>query len=227
MRLIRLGCGALLTLAVNAAAAAGTMTEVTFMDQEARGGGYVTRYLVTPQYLRMDYGQDGDDYVLYDRASMRVYNVTHQDRRVLVIDAGAVNYPKPKAWDVREAVTDLGSGRKRIEILVNGSICTRMVVTEKFLPDVGKAMGEMQLALAATQAATFQATPEELRDGCELARHVLETDLWFRHGFAIDLLHHTGISRRLLNSGEVPMRPRLFALPEGYARTTLTQMQGP
>lgn len=226
MRVRRWGWSGLLVLAAGVAVAADTMTEVTFMDQDLRGGGYATRYLVTKQFLRMDYGQDGDDYVLYDRAQMRVYNVVHRDRNVLVIDAATVNYPKPKNWDVREDVTAMSDGRKRIEIAVNGTVCSRMLTSEKFLPEVGKAMAEMQLALAATQAATFRATPEELRDSCELARHVLETDLWFKHGLAVDMLHHTGMSRRLLNSGEVPLRPRVFTVPADYGRASLNAMQG-
>ena len=77
------------------------MTEVTYMDQEDTGGGYVTRYLVTDRFLRMDYGRDREDFVVFDRRDKRVYNIAHDRRQVLVFEPGALNIAPPAAWKMQ------------------------------------------------------------------------------------------------------------------------------
>lgn len=217
----------LFTLLPALAHAGDTLSEVTYMDQPPKGGGYVTRYLVSEGFLRMDFGRDRDDYVLYDRHQHRVYNVTHESRQVLVIDAAPVKYDQPKEWNVRDHTLQNTQGKRRFEVSVNGETCMRVMAVEKFLPEVNEALTEFAQALAATQADTFRATPPELQRSCELMRFVLEPKRLYQFGLPVDEVHHDGLSRRLLNSAtDVKVRPGLFDVPTGYQVINIKDMRG-
>lgn len=217
----------LLLCCVALGARAETMTEVNFMDQQANSGGYVTRFLVNEGYLRMDFGQDRDDYVLFDRAKRRVYNVTHDQRQILLIEPGEVTIPKPEKWDVDEDTLNDDRGKRTFDITVNGVRCSRITASPSFLPEVVQALGDFNEIMSATQAATYLATPPEMRHPCELARYIFEPKRWLKSGFPLHEANIDGSIRRLLNyQSGVPVRHGLFALPATYRTIRLSDMQG-
>lgn len=215
-----------LGLAAGVARGAGGMTEVTYMDQEADAGGYVTRYLVTDRFLRMDYGRDRDDFVLLDRREKRVYNVNHERHEVLFFESAPVAIEKPKDWDADDDVLSDREAKKRLNLTVNGKICTRILASERFLPEVAQALGEFGEVMAATHAAAYLATPPDQREACDLARLVLEPRRWYKYGLTLDEVHYSGFSRRLLNyQAGVALRPKVFELPE-YRQINMKAQSG-
>jgi hypothetical protein len=216
----------LVFLTVTAMARAETMVEADYMDQQENAGGYVTRYLVTDHFLRMDFGKDHDDFVLFDRQAKRVYNVTLEQRQILVIEPGPVTVPKPERWDVKEDALNDERGRHVYEIKVNGYTCSHITASEQLLPEVAQALREFNDVMRATQAATYLATPAEFRHPCDLARLVLEPQRWLSHGLPLDEVNLDGTSRRLLNDRVgVVVRAGVFELPEGYRTVNLRDMQ--
>ena len=216
----------LMLLMAGSALAAGGMTEVTYMDQEM-SGGYVTRYLVTDRFLRMDFGRDREDFVLYDRREKRVYNINHDRHEVLVIEPGPVNVSPPKEWRVKEDILDDRNTQKRVDLIVNGTVCSRITASERFLPEVTKALMEFQEVMTATQAATYLATPPEQSDPCELARLILEQRRWFKYGLILDEVRENGFSRRLLNyQADIAIRPKAFEVPAAYHQVNIKALRG-
>lgn len=216
-----------LGLAAHAENDSATMAEVNFMDQPADGGGYVTRLLVTDRYLRMDYGQDRDDYVLFDRQAHLAYNVTHDQRQIMLIEPGTVTVPKPEKWQVKEDVLTEERGQRTFDIEVNGATCSRITASPAFLPDVAQALGDFNELMVATQSATYLATPPDQRRPCDLARYILEPRLWVKSGFPIYEADANGSIRRLLNyQTGVPVRRGIFTLPETYRTVRLRDLQG-
>jgi hypothetical protein len=202
-----------------------TMVEVSFMDQPADGGGYVTRYLVTERYLRMDYGQDRDDFVLFDRVNRVAYNVVHEARQILLIEAGPV-VERPRQWEVEEDLLVEERGSRTFDIKVNGKHCSRVTASPSFLPDVAHAMVEFNDLMAGAQSATWQATPAELRHPCDLARLVLDHRVWYRNGLPVYEADADGFVRRLLNyQAGLESRKTLFALPRSYQVIRLKDLQ--
>lgn len=216
-----------LGLAAGSARGAGGMTEVTYMDQEADAGGYVTRYLVTDRFLRMDYGRDREDFVLLDRREKRAYNVNHERHEVLVFEMAPLTMEKPKEWDTDDDLLSDKGAQKRLNLIVNGKVCTRILAAERFLPEVAQALGEFGEVMAATHAAAYLATPPEQREACDLARLVLEPRRWFKYGLTLDEVHYSGFSRRLLNyQAGVAVRPKVFVVPEHYRQINMKAQRG-
>lgn len=208
-------------------ARAESMTEVNFMDQQANAGGYVTRFLVTERYLRMDFGQDRDDYVLFDRRENVVYNVTHEQRQIFLIEPGEVTVPKPEKWSVDEDMLADERGKRTFDIAVNGTRCSRITASPTFLPEVAQALGAFNELMRATQAATYLVTPPEMRHPCELARYILEPKRWLQNGLPLHEANVDGSIRRLLNyQTGVPVRLGLFAPPDAYRTIRMRDMQG-
>ena len=207
--------------------AAGGMTELIYMDQEGDGGGFVTRYLVTERYLRLDFGRDREDYVLFDRQEKRVYNVSHEQQEVLLFEPGEVSVKPLQEWVIKEDITENKDSQKRVSIIVNGTVCTRLAATQGFLPEMAQALQEFQEVMAATHAGSYLATPENQRDHCDLARLVLSPQRWFKHGMPFDELRSNGFSRRLLNfQAGVAIRPKALEVPKHYRVIRFSEVQG-
>lgn len=207
--------------------AVGGMTELNYMDQEATGGGYVTRYLVTDRYLRLDFGRDHDDFVLLDRKAKKVYNVSHAQQEILVFEPGEVQVKPPQNWEIKEEVLDDKGTQVHVDLLVNGTVCARIGASTKFLPDVAKALQEFHELMASTHSGTYLATPVDQRDDCDLARLILDPQHWFKFGMPLDELRNNGFSRRLLHYKEdMAIRPKAFELPEHYRMIRFKELQG-
>ncbi|MCL6555764.1 MAG: hypothetical protein K6T56_05315 [Burkholderiales bacterium] len=218
---------ALILLAASTLARAEGMVEVSFMDQPADGGGYITRYLITDRYLRMDYGQDRDDFVLFDRQTRLAYNVVHDQRTILVIEPGPIEVKRPAKWEVKEDVLLEERGNRTFDIRVNGQPCSRITASPTLLPDVVQALGEFNELMTASQSLTYLATPPELRHPCDLARFVFDHGMWLKNGLPLHEADADGSVRRLLNyESGLPERRPLFALPKSYRTVRLRDLQG-
>lgn len=206
--------------------AAGGMDELTYMDQDATGGGYVTRYLVTDRYLRLDFGRDRDDFVLFDRQEKKAYNISHEQREIMVFEPGEVKIKAPKEWEISEDFFENRTAQKRFDLVVNGKVCARLAASDKFLPEVAKALQEFHAVMAATHAGTYLIAPEDQRDDCDLARLILAPERWFKYGMPFDELRSNGFSRRLLHyKADVAIRPSALQLPENYRLIRFSEVQ--
>lgn len=205
------------------AASTKTMTRVDYRDKDPGSDPYPTRLLVTPNFMRIDYGNDTDDFILLDRKSGKVFNVMRDRKEILELAPGKVDLKKPLVWQVREDVRKQSGGLNAARIYVNDVLCSEVEAAPGVLPDVVKALGEYRSALEATQARTYSATPSELQAECELAQNVFETQRELRFGLPVKELYKNGRSRELVNHRSVSLAPQLFALPTGYRTWSLTQ----
>jgi hypothetical protein len=195
------------------AAAAGDMIELRFQDRDADGTAYPTRMLVTPDHLRIDRGRETDDFTLLDRRAKVVFSVEPSAQRILRIEPLPVPDVKPDPWKVEERAEGDRQGPHRVFISVNGRSCGEIRAVPGLYPDAAAALREYRLALAGMQWRTHERTPPELRDDCDLARHVLEIGRETGHGFPVEEFRHDGSFRRLLAQREIPEQRALFLLP--------------
>src|SRR5512139_3544337 len=93
------GLFGLVALCVGVALAA-DMTVLRYVDQDPGGPPYASRILVTPDFMRMDSGEDEGDFTLLDRRQRRVINVSRDSGLAMVFAPGSLP-PKPAGWKPR------------------------------------------------------------------------------------------------------------------------------
>lgn len=205
-----------LALLAPAWASAADMIRLVYQDRDPGGTPYVTRMLITPQFMRIDSGDDRGDFILLDRTAHKVFSVDHSARQILLIAQGRIDARAPKPWRVQSRVTAMRPGTVRQQIWVNGKLCTTLVATSQLFPGAVSAQREYKQVLAATQWRTWQNTPAAMRDPCDLALQVLEIPLQFSQGLLLDEHDADGRTRRIQEEGRVAYDPALFVLPKGY-----------
>jgi hypothetical protein len=201
-------------LSVNAWAA--SMTELNYQDSDAGTPAYRTRILVTPGFLRMDAGVDDDNFALLNRSTGTLYNVSHDDRQVYFYDTQRPKIKLPKPWKITQHVTQINASTHRFDWAVNGKSCGEITATSKLQPDTAVALQQYWRTLALSQWKTWQRTPDDVRNQCDLARYVAAIPRIFQYGLPLSDEASDGRSRHYQSDSVIPLRAELFVLPADY-----------
>lgn len=197
-------------------ASAADMTVVRYLDQDPGDVAYITRILVTPDFLRMDGGEDEGDFVLLDRRQRQVINVMHGNNLAMVFTPGALP-PRPASWTPRLDMQAAAPGTQRYSLTVDGVVCIEGIVARQAAPDAARALAELKAVLAATQYRMWQETPAEMQHDCDLANQVWESDAILRLGLPLEEREFTGRTRQFESETRQPLQPGLFRVPQGMA----------
>lgn len=208
-----------LLLSLVAALAQADVLEVVYQDQDAGTPPYLSRYLITPDFVRIDQGRDEDAYLVLDRRKGVLFDVQPEQRQVLVIRSGktAVKLPSGVRADIRQSPRpERGQSVVERTVEVGGQLCARIITAEGRQTEVAAALREFREVLAQTQWRTWQGTPRELRQNCELQLHVLQPGQEYGRGLPLSMSYFNGLQRNLQQVGQVPERPELFLVPLDY-----------
>jgi hypothetical protein len=192
------------------------MLTLRFVDQDPGDPPYATRILVTPDFMRMDGGEDEGDFVLLDRHQRQVINVMRDSKLAMVFTPGMLP-SKPANWQARLATLPGAPGTRRFSLTVNGIVCSEGVAASGAAPDAARAMAELKAILAANQYRVWQETPPELQHDCDLAHLVWELGSTLSLGLPLEEREFSGKTRRFDSQSNEPLRPELFRVPEGTA----------
>lgn len=195
---------------------AADMTVLRYIDQDPGGPPYATRILVTPDFLRMDSGEDEGDFTLLDRRRRLVINVSRDSRVAMVFGPGALP-PRPAGWNARLAEGKTERGGRRFTLSVKGVACSEGIAIRHAL-DAARAMGEMKSILAATQYRVWKASPRDLQHDCDLANQVWNADTTLMLGLPLEEREFTGRSRTFESETVQPANPGLFSVPDGMRK---------
>jgi hypothetical protein len=208
-------------------------TALYFEEQERGGEPAPTRMLVTPDFLRIDYGQDNDDFILYDRKRPTIYSINHADKTTLVISPKRVTAKPPKSLrhEVKQDRAPLPAvGGKVVvhyELFTNDRRCYDLFAADGLLPEALPALREYAQTMAGEQGATLAFTPKEMQDTCDIANHVFVPTRHLAHGFPVRSEDFAGKTRQLVNYEQgKTFSPSLFVVPEGYRRYRMQDMRG-
>src|SRR5512139_4342495 len=210
MRIWLVALGLLGAGAVHAA----DMAVMRYVDQDPGDAPYPTRILVTPDFLRMDGGEDSGDFVLLDRRQRQVVNVMRDSQLAMVFASGTLP-PKPKDWKPRLDAQAGAPGTRRFSLTLNGVVCSEGVAARAAAPDAARAMAELKAVLAATQYRVWQDSPREMQHDCDLANQVWESGATLELGLPLEEREFTGRTRRFESQSSEPLLPGLFRVPEG------------
>lgn len=208
------------------AAAAPAGVEGTVLWYLQHGAGvepYQVRYIVTPDYLRSDEGNDEGGFLLFKRTSRQIYNVVPEDESILHIDGKGVVPVAPQhlALEIRRSVDEQApriDDRAPVNITLSagGELCYSAVVVPGFLRMASAAFRDFAQALSVQQQRTLDHTPEEYRTPCFLARYIHAPDFFMGEGVAIAEQDGKGYRSELLRyETGIDLDASLFELPAG------------
>lgn len=215
-----LGCLSLTALLAQATAP--TMSELNYQDADPGAAPYRTRILVTPDYLRMDAGDDKGDFALLNRANGELLNVIRSERRAYRYQTRKIVLAKPQPWKITQIVKQLAPTTRQFIWSVNGKPCGQITAAVTLLPDTARALQQYWRALVPSQSQTWQHTPAELRNECDLARYVFEIPRLFQYGLPLEDIASDGRTRHYESDRQVPLQMDLFRVPKDYQLIKLT-----
>lgn len=208
-------------------------TALYFEEQERGSESAPTRMLVTPDFLRIDYGKDDDDFILYDRKRPTIYSVTHADKSTLVISPAKITAKPPKPFthrvtkDRQSFPAVDGKAVAHYQLFTNDRRCYDLFAADGLLPETLPALREYAQTMAGEQGVSLAFTPKEMQDTCDIANHVFLPTRHLEHGFPVRLEDFAGKTRQLINYEQgKSFSPSLFSLPEQYKRYRLQDMRG-
>ncbi|MDP2266293.1 MAG: hypothetical protein Q8J70_07060 [Thiobacillus sp.] len=193
---------------------AADMIALRYQDQDPGTPASLTRILVTPDFMRMDGGEDAGDFVLLDRRQRTVFNVMHDNRMAMVFKPGTLP-AKPAGWKSRLDVRKAGRGTQGFTLTVGGVVCSEGVAARRAAPDAARAMAEFKAVLASMQYRVWQETPPGMQHNCDLANQVWETGTTLKLGLPLEEREFTGRTRTFESETRLPLKPRLFRVPDG------------
>jgi len=207
-----------------------TVVQLKVTDVDAQQ--YLSRLIVTPDFLRFDDGKDEGDFLLFDRKKKTIYNTSAQDETILVIHKQEIALPKKSDWthtvdtDNKNSPDVGGKTVKHWVLLTNNVVCYDLYAAQDLLPEVTSALSEYRQVLATQQAEIYERTLERKRDACDLANNVYLPDRYLKHGFPVKYRDRDGRGEELVGYKEaVAIKPGLFKLPAGFKEYSISEMQ--
>ena len=194
---------------------------------------YVSRILVTPEFVRLDEGEGATVYTLYDREQDIMYNVSGQDRSVLVMNPPIADLKLPADLKLDEKVstdpqapTIAGLATRNVSLLTNGEVCRELVSVPGLLPEALEGMREMQALIGRIQQATVGSIPADMQTPCDLSENVYAPLRALAHGIPIQE-REAKRSRSLVDFVPVyAVDEAVFAIPADYGRVPMPGLAG-
>lgn len=200
-----------------------TMTEIRYEEKEPGQPDYLNRILIFGERLRMDYGRDDEDFILYDRLERTAWHVARESRRLMGIVASPLTVAWPKSWKL--AQEQLASGPNTLTVVrVNEQLCVEFK-SAPILKEETRLLRDFRRDLAGKQAATWISTPEALREPCFLVIDIREAGIEYRQGLPLAVRYWDGRSRVYQGHLFREAKPELFELPADYSRFMLGERQ--
>ena len=195
-----------------------------FWYQEKETGTAATkmRYLVADEFIRIDEGNESDDYILFDALKNTIYSINHADQSVLVIEQYDWDMP---GFEFDHQVTDTVlkgappiAGKTVKQYLVTGDnkVCTDVQYIPGLYPEKMAMMQRYQKILAGQQVRSLNNTPKELHTPCFLADQVYNDGGYYARGLPVQVWHSRGYARILTDFGDELVAEELFNIPEEF-----------
>ncbi len=205
--------------------AAGTV--LIYAEKQAGAPGFTTRIFVNAKYLQISDTRTPADYVLFNRDERTIYNVTDEDKTILVIKPKPVTAKPPfelkfEAESQPSRAIPKVDGRQatHYRFYANGEHCYDSVaIGGGFMADVLAAMRDFRQVLAGEHATTVNTTPKEMQNACDLSMNVFYSTEYMEKGLPIREWDRNGYQRFLKDYRVgVSVEGGAIELPEDFRR---------
>lgn len=196
-----------------------------FLEEEPGIEAYPTRMLVTEDFLRMDDGVDGGDFILFDRKARTISSVSHANQSILRIYPHAVTIESPIELEHEEvsrtdpnAPTIGGRAPVHLQFTTNDETCVQVMAVPGLLENVRAALIEYRETLAGEQSLNLYKTPADLQTPCMLSDLIFAPSRHLQGGFPVQQWDPSGYSRALVDYREdAVVDSALFEIPLEYS----------
>ena len=196
-----------------------------FYEELEEGAGKVDmRYLVGEDYLRIDYGNSQDDFILYDRKAETVYSVNKQDETILFINKHSWALPsfdferKTIVNELANAPRIGGKLLKNFQLKAGNDSCTEVQLIPGVYAKEMAVFKSYQGILSGQQVKLLQNTPQEMQSPCFLVDQIYNAGEYYDMGLPVQEWHSRGYAKILTNYRQMQVPAHLFNLPEKYHR---------
>ena len=202
-------------------------TLLIMVEREAGSESFSSRLFVNEGYLHISDARSPADFILFNRREKTIYNVSHDDKTIMVIRNKAVKIDSPIELDYQEesqpssAIPKIdGRQATHYRFMANGKHCyDAVVMPEDFMPDVLAAMREFRMVLAGEHATTVDRTPRDLLDACDLSLNIFHATRHMDHGLPIREWDRKGYQRFMRDyRTDLLASEDTFDLPKDFKR---------
>jgi len=212
-----------------------TSISLLYKIQEPNIDPYESRIIITDKYIRLDDNDDGNEFVLVDREKQIVYSVSDENDAILVINHKPVNIKspvelKPDTERTPDKNTPMIDGREIVHYIfkINGEACQDAMIAEGLMTEAAEAIAEYRRILAGQHAKTFNITPADLRNDCDMAMNIFHADRYLQFGLPVHERDYTGYQRTLIDFDDTyEPKENLFVLPEQFDQFSIDELQAP
>ncbi len=200
------------------------MTELIFEESEPGVEPYRSRMLLSEDWLRLDDGSDGGDYILFDRKAREIHSFNRGDRTELVIpprDIAPVDFTvehRRSAQTLEDAPKIAGGTPVEHRFTADGKLCRRSINVSGFLPEFTAVMKDYEQLLAEQGKQTLPRIPADVRESCYMSNNFLYPVDYLEPGFPLFVINDQQRSRKLVGYREVELPEALMQPVKGYRR---------
>jgi len=211
---------------------------IQFAETEKDIQPYMTRTIITPDYMRFDYNKDDDDFILFDRKTKVIYSVVNDDQTIVTVEPQEVTVKSPIKLDFSVEKGVLGEEVPNVEgkkpeyyrYKVNGKLCYETISVKGLFPDASIAFRDYLKTLSGEHARILPRTPADMQDACDLAVNIYYYGRMYDNGFPVNEWHgeyNNHYKRQMVNyDTDFKPDPKLFQLPAGYHRYKPEELAG-
>ncbi len=197
-----------------------------YSEQEKGIKPYPVRYIVTDAYLRNDDGIDNGDFTLLDRRKKIIYNVSRQNRTILVVskqDATVRQEDRPRIRVTTDDKLNLpkidSKSTLKLKLEAGKKVCNHYIVVPGLMRKAVAALTEFRSVLAGQHAANLHKTPKSLQDPCFTAFNIVNHSKHLEYGLVVRQWNSQGKQQLLVDYAKNrQVNNSLFVLPKGYKR---------
>jgi hypothetical protein len=196
--------------------------EVVIQESEPGIGNFISRLLLSKDFLRLDDGKDEGDFTLFNRKSHEIHSFNHEDKSHLIMKPIA---PRETGFKLDYKVTDkvlkdaptvAGVAPMQHQYFADTHLCKQSINVKGLLPEVTQALIDYEQAIMAQNSQTYDRIPSSVRSSCYMANNYLHVSDYLQSGFPLFVRDDLGRQKQLMSFQQLAMPASLFQQIEGY-----------
>jgi hypothetical protein len=199
-----------------------SVTEVRIAETEPGIGRFVSRLMLSKDFLRLDDGAADGNFTLFNRKTHEIHSFNHEDQSQLVMKPIAqkkIDFKldfKIDDSEMKDAPSVGGVTPVQHQYYADTRLCKQSVNVQGLLPQMTQALIDYEQALVAQNSQTLERIPAGVRSSCYMANNYLHASDYLKQGFPLFVMDDLGRQKRLQGFQQIEVPASLFEPIAGY-----------